>query len=60
MFSALGRKENSTLTTGNRGIFVGTDKFISKYTCQYLKPSNIGYIRQFGLGTVKFIIYSSI
>jgi hypothetical protein len=42
MFPVLGRKENSTLTPGNRGTFVGTDEFISKYIRWYLKSTNIG------------------
>jgi hypothetical protein len=58
MFPTIGRKENSTLTIGNRGTFIGTDEFISKYIHWYLKSMNIGYIHRFGLDTDKFTIYS--
>jgi hypothetical protein len=48
-------------TTGNSGIFiggnifVGTDEFILKYIRRYPKPTNICYIRRFGLCTDEYI-----
>jgi hypothetical protein len=50
-----------TITTGNRGTFVGANKFfginefISKYIRRYSKPMNIRYIRRFGRGTDEYI-----
>jgi hypothetical protein len=47
-------------TTGNRGTFVGgnkfvgTDKFILKYIHRYLKPTNICYTCRFGRGTNEY------
>jgi hypothetical protein len=48
-------------TIGNRGIFIGcnkfvrTDEFNSKYIHHYHKPRNIGYIHRFGLDTDEYI-----
>jgi hypothetical protein len=50
-------------TRGNVGSFVGGKKFVGMdvfilkhiHQYQYQKPTNIGYIRRFGLGTDEYI-----